>query len=237
LTEDNSLFTETTTLTVDQLVGEDKQYKSVDELPKAIVAKENHIKTLEGENKTYREKLTALEAIVAASQTREKPANENPVVTPGKTAEVTPISDEDLANRIRAVNARVTQEDLTKSNLSVVSDKLIETFGDETKAREAVSAKASELGVSVKFLQEMAAKSPKAFFVNMGITGEQKSVDVTPSRTNVNTTTASALTKSVKPNTYQWYLEKYGTTKLLRSDVQNQMHKDALEKGDTFYAA
>lgn len=171
------VFSDTTTVDpVASLVGEGKKFKTVEDLAKSKLEADNFINTLTGETADLKTRLAQAEAELASRKTVEeqlKAITTNKVVP--SVVPVTPvppqgqvITDEDLTNRVKAITERQTQAQTTQANVAQVTDRLLTLYGNEDKAKEAVSAKAKELGVSVKFLESAAGQSPAAFFSLIG---------------------------------------------------------------------
>lgn len=189
---DQDVFTGTDEVPVpdvkyDDLVGEGKKYKTNDDAAKALAHKDQYIKRLEQENAEAREAaasrmneedfLKKLEEV-----TRKSPEpREQPVVQrdePEKSA-VTP---EDIERILETREAKRQRE----ANLSSVTTKLQETFGDEYKSR--VQSQAKALGVDTSFLTDVAAKNPTAFYKLMGLDSQTRREDTfAPPATRVTT--------------------------------------------------
>ena len=216
---------------MDQLVGEGKQYKTVEELAKAAFFKEGHIRTIEEENAAIRAERDALKAVKTVVPSVPAVASD-PVTTP-------PVVEPplDLDTKIREVNERIQKETVTKTNLAEVERKMLETFGSQEKAAEVIRLKATELGVSPAFLQSTAAQSPAAFYTVIGLTAAPA---VTPAASKSSVNTAAALSNAgnePKQNTYKWFIKTYGNPGKWPASVHNQVHTAVFELGeDAFYA-
>lgn len=214
-------------------------------LEKRLTDKDAFIEQLKQENATAREavaaeerKRKALEEVLLKQQVTP-PANQDTRTQPVVEAP----SDEDLAERIKRVTQEERENDRVKSNLDLVAEKLIETYGSEEKAKEIVSAKAKELGVSPKFLQQVAAASPNAFFKQIDLTpSATKPIVPNPSRGTVNTAAMGGNKQQNEPapNTYKYFQkikEEKGMSYFLNPAVQNAMHKAVMDMGEeAFYA-
>lgn len=203
-------------ITLDTLVGEDRKYKTPDELAKAYHNAEGHILQIKQE----------LAALRSATP-QEAPA---PVI---KQPEPPVVSDADLESRIRATIQAQTEQAKREANFKQVVDVLLSTYGTEEKANDVINNKAAELGLSVDRLKELAAESPKAFLNNIGI--GQPSSSFTAPRGDVN---PAALHNQggqgrVEPGTWEFYenIRKTDPTRYWSRSVQNQMHKDIQSRG------
>ena len=187
-------------VTVNDLVGPDRKFKTVDDLAKGKAESDAYITQLLEELKSTREALTKdnnaqenlrtlqqenadLKAKLAANVTSEKP-REN----------TTPELTEDKLEAI--VASVITKNEKTKTanqNMANAKTALVKLYGD--KAQDVFKQKATELGMTVEELSAVAAKSPTALFKMIGV---EPSKDIqaqlqTPSvNTNVPTPTQGA---------------------------------------------
>lgn len=149
----NAVFNDHLSTIVDDK-GEPK-YKDVFTALEALKHTQDHIKTLENENKQYREskteETTLTEALDKISAKREPEPTKSEVID---------------AEQLKGMTFEAIQEyERTKqreSNLNSVSDALVKQYGDADKAKQAYAAKAEELGIDEDTLKELSAKSPKA---------------------------------------------------------------------------
>jgi len=242
--EENTLALEE--VTVDTLVGEGKKFKTIDDLAKGKAESDRVILAREQELSQLRGELAQRESIEQMLQRNQTPQSAPKTATPELEYQPTHVSsgtsDEDLARRIKEVTKELNQADRVQNNLESVASKLTEVFGSEDGANRAVNAKAIELGVSVEFLQSVAAQSPKAFFAQIGL----DSIPTTPQSTprtggNVNPEVLGHNHQGPKPGTYGFYqhiLKTQGTAAYFDPKIQNQLMKDAFaaaEKGTDFY--
>lgn len=214
------------------LVGEGKKYATVDDALKALSHSQAHIQRLEAEAAARREQESAdakFDALVeklaqrqGEPQQLETPREQPPVVAPVK---------EDLAKLVREVAQQDREQDRISRNVTEVAEELIRIFGDESKANQAVTTKARELGVSVEFLQSVAAQSPKAFFAQVGVT-QSPVGSPGPSTGSVNLP-VSHLAEKDKPGTYSFYQKmlKEDPKTYFKPQTQIQMQKDGLKFG------
>jgi hypothetical protein len=225
---------------LEQLVGEGKKFKSVDELAKAYSNANNHIDELRNDLQSTREFISEELKKLAeqrnqappAPQTPETGGNPNPAPAAPSGGEV-----EDLDTRIaKALEERDTLKRL-QGNANLVQEVLVERLGDVTKAAEAVVAKARELGLQPSDMKELAAKSPKAFLTTMGIDADSKptsnstpapSSDVNPHNMN---------TGAPKPNTYAYFeqIRKSDAKLYWNPKTQAAIHIAAQEMGEAFF--
>lgn len=218
----------------DQLIGEGKRYASVDVLAASKIEAD---RTIEQRNTELAELRAAL-AIEQAKREVLESLRQNPPAhqaEPAKAA-TAPVEEVDWSARIREEMARTRSEEKVQGNVETVGSKLIEIYGTQEKASEVVRQKAQELGVSVEFLQSVAAQSPKAFFTTVGI--DQPALNA-PSAThgNVNTAALGSSQVGVKQGSYAYYenIRKTNPTLYFSPKVQNELHAQARKLGDAFY--
>lgn len=233
---------QTPTGTLETLVGEGKKYKTVEDLAKAYQHADTTIASRTRELQEMREELNLrldTEEVLKRARANPEPVDNAPQ---GKQPAVaaTPLSNEDLAARIREVTQADQAAANYRANVENVAVKLVEIYGTEAQANEAVKKRADELGVSIKYLQDAAATSPKAFFVQMGLEASPKPVNPAPARSDVNPTAFSNNSGAAKPGTYLWYenLRKTDAKKYFSREVQLQIHRDAAAaqaRGEQFF--
>lgn len=215
-----------------ELVGEGKKYKSVEDALRSVPHSQEHINRLERELSELREDLDKrLNSEEALKQILEKKKGSEGEETPSDA--ITPDAIKDL---VKSTFNEVTQEEKQKSNIQTVEEALQNKWGEKTV--ETLKAKAAELGVSVQFMRDTAASSPKAFFNLVGLEGASTKPDHTtaPRHGDVNASAMSE-SQSVRPNTYRWYqnLRKTNPKQYYDPKMQMQMHRDANKFGDDFY--
>jgi hypothetical protein len=236
-----SVFAETTEpVDVNTIIGENGKYRTPEDAAKAIIAKEEYIKRLEGENQEFRsevDKRLSVEEQLAKFR-NELGTERTPSYVPQEPVQVETtkgISEEDLVARIREVTQSLGREQKATSNAEQVANRLIETFGSEEKANAAVKAKATELGVSVKFLQDAASQSPTGFYNLIRLDAAPTS-QAPMTRSDVNTANFGGAPR-VQEGTKSYYdqMRRENPKAWMSPRIQQQMFKDAKAKGDAFY--
>lgn len=144
------------------LVGEDKPYKTPDDLAKAKRHADLHIKRLEAEAAEIRQELNkqlTMEELLTQIKTIQTPTPQsNPQVPPTNTEVQTP----DINELVRKALETQTSEARKKANEAQVTNKLAERFGSE--AQSYLNKKASELGVTIDYLRSQAQENPAVFY-------------------------------------------------------------------------
>jgi len=210
---------------------------------KRLKDKDEFIERLKQETATAREAVAAQERRtkaleeLLAKNTAETHTNQDPRPTPGVEAP----SDADLAERISRLTKQEREQERLQVNIDAVAKRLVEVYGSEEKAREVVAAKAKELGVSTKFLQQVAQASPNAFFKQLDLSSTTKPIVPNTFKSTVNSEALGRNNQSSEPapNTYSYFQrikETEGMSKFLSPSVQNAMHKAVMEVGEeAFY--
>lgn len=112
-----------------------------------------------------------------------------------------------------------------------VETRLLEVYGEAEKVNEAVQNKAAELGISVSFLKEAAAKSPSAFYGLLGL--NQDSAKPSPPKPALNTAglrPAESSSGEPKPGTKAYFdkIRREDPRRYFRRDTQLELYKAAM---------
>lgn len=158
---------------VSKWVGEGKKFSSVDELVKSYDNSQQFIDQLKQENADMRRELTnaekldhILDRIEASGSENRTPKGEG---APGETpSDGAGSNDANIEEQIsKAVQNEVTRREKQRTaeqNQNQASDDLLELAGnDRNEAKRLLKKAATDLGVSVGYLQEQAQVSPSAF--------------------------------------------------------------------------
>lgn len=222
---------------LETLVGEDKKFKTVDDLAKGKLEADNHIQRLEGELAELRTKVTAtstLEEMLAKLQQTPKPEpTPEPKPEAHQPAKPAGITEDALAEKVRELLEEKDRQSIVQRNVQEVTNRLVSVYGDEVKANEFVRQRAAELQVPLDYLQDVAARSPKAFFELVKVA--EPVAPPGPTHGDKNPAALSKHSPGVKPNTYKWYQEIRKTDPEAYKKLQLQMHNDAIKLGEKFY--
>lgn len=146
------------------LIGEGKKYASADAALAALPHAQEHISKLEAELAELRQKQagsqSAEEVLRAIEELKKAQATQHgaPFNPDDLASLVTPLLDKQLAAREASVRAKANAAEVTKA--------LTDKYGE--KAEEQYKAKATELGISVARLNELASESPRAVLAYFG---------------------------------------------------------------------
>lgn len=222
-----------------ELVGDDKKFKSPQELAKGKYQSDLYIKTLERrldesredqlrlreENMTKAKLQELLDRFEAKQLTSSDTLNANEV--PGKPP-VDPTEIETLIeSKIQARELNRKQDD----NFNVVRNRLKERFGDNYQ--NVLKQQIDDLGLSNEDVDVLARKSPSAFFKVMGLDMQRSDSFQAPPQSSSRPDQFSP--RTVK-RTWAYYqnMKKQDPTLYWNPKTTAQMHKDAIELGSDF---
>lgn len=215
------------------LVGEDKKFKTPEDLAKGKMESDQFIEQLKTEAKQLREELErrpTKEELLDTIRASQKDGTDN---QDGLDAEAVR----------KLINEQVTaydSEKLATKNIETAAQRMVDLYG--AKAGEETVKRARELGMSVEELKQLSARSPQAFYNVMGL-------DSNASRDTTNKDIDSNIdTEKFKPpggdnsnmdNPKTWAdfeaLRKSNPKKYFSPKVQNEIFKLRKEKGEGFY--
>ena len=145
--------------------GEQK-YSDVFTALNALKHTQDHVRTLEEENRTFREE--SIKAKTMDEVLQQVTANKDQTVqTVPAGLDAESVKDVTL-DTLRQYEA----QKMAQANQQDVVAKLTNKFGSAEKAEEMFNNKAAELGLSVDFMNQLAASSPKAVLNYFDVKGE-----------------------------------------------------------------
>lgn len=216
---------------VDDLVGEGKKFKSPDDLARGKVEADAFIEDLKRQISELRSSTenqdTAkleLEALKNEMKTLRESRN-----TQSRDATNPALSESQLKALVENTVTGLEKTRAADQNITEANTRLVKHFGTLEKAQAAVKAKAVELGVSVDFLKETAAKSPTAFTNILGVVPTSGTQEFVADNT-VNTQGMSAQGNNgqLKDGTKEYFdniLKTKGRTYYFSPEVQQQVWK------------
>lgn len=221
---------------LDTLVGEGKKYASAEDLAKGYSNADvfiNQLKDEQGQLRGELDKRLNAEDMVDTIKREREELRASQETQENTTPQLNEKAISDLISQ--TLDQRNTQTTVD-ANIHQVDSKMKELFGTD-KAGEVVQSKAIELGVSVEYLQDVAAKSPKAFYSVIGI---DSSKTITPSMT-ASTTNTEAVSKvndltAVAVDSWESFeaLRRSDPKKYFTPAIQNKLFAARQEKGETF---
>lgn len=224
-----------------ELVGEGKRYKTPQDLAKAAVEKDRFIDHLtKNELAPLREELKKRMTIeefmtkMEASRTTQTPSNVDTNPREPVSTNTDTLTPEQLE---RILDQKMAQRDASRvaeNNRSAVRQKLKEVYGEQFPAK--LRQEAAKLGIGEAFLDEVATKSPEAFYQLLGLNSTRTPVrDIAPPQSERTTFTPAATGRDYK--FYQDLRTKMGSGAFFADmKVQNQMFQDLKAQGEAdFY--
>ena len=218
--------------TLDALVGEGKKYKTVDDLAKAAVEKDRFIDQLQAETAAMRQEIgskATLDEIMTKIREMTPSTPPSPQLPPGPDSEKL---DQTKINELvsEMLNAREANQK-TESNKAVVERTLIEKWGPDANLN--LNKKALELGVTLDYLKKLSLESPKVFFNLVGLDKAQTQTPTAPApRGSVTLPPAGS---GERTKTFYDNIKKANPTEYFSPKIQNQMYKDAMRLGESFF--
>lgn len=212
------------------LVGEGKRYATLEDLAKGKQEADAFIEQLKLENAQMREDLSKRPTIDDI-QDIMKLQNAN-------QGEPASEFDEEALNKIVTSQlSTMKEQERAHNNVKAASDKMVELYGD--KAAEQVQAKANELGVTVEYLQGVAAKNPAIFYATMGVSNNKTASNAGNQTAQSDSNTAQFNTNTVgtKEGTWNYYekMRRDDPKKYFSPKVQNEIFKARKEMDADFY--
>lgn len=210
--------------TVAELVGEGKKYKTLEALAASVIYKDEHIAKIEAENKAIREEKEKLKT----DEVFNKLLNTEP-----SSPKTNGLTQEDVAKLISETLEVTERQKVEASNINSVKNTLVNHLGDEAKAQDFVINKAKELGLSVSFLMNIAAKNPTAFLNTINFSTNNNTATnkiVTNSVNNINN-----ISNGVKVGSEEYFTNIYKTDKkkYFSPTIQKEI-QEAVVKGIYF---
>lgn len=226
---------------LEELVGEGKKFKSVEDLARGKAESDNYIQTLErnldGIKTELDKRLTAEELAnqirSEMKSTQNESNQENNLGEENKEVERqnNSFSEDDIS---KLVEKRLTEQkarDVAERNVAEVTKTLNDKVG--VSASKYLSDKADELGVTLDYLREQAAISPKAFYNLVGLNESRQTNVFTPPVSQGNT--QAGPDPAVRNKAYYDKLYKENPRLRIDSNTQIQEHRDALRLGEAFF--
>jgi hypothetical protein len=148
-----------------ELLGEDKKFKTIDDLAKGKLEADKFIEQLQGELKATREQMAELEDATSKSATvtdlvaAVKNANKQ-VDAEGNQ----PISEEQLQGMVESIMEGRHEKQTRLANFQQANQAVLDKFnGDVEAARAYTAERARQLGLPVDKLRSLGEESPSAF--------------------------------------------------------------------------
>lgn len=238
--DDNDLQIDPTKDYLEELVGEDKKFKTPKDLAKAKVESDAFIEQLKRETAGLRQELNTRlkleEAIDRITSSQSHSSEQEPKALEqdkGKPAEITPDQIKDLVAKTLSDSETAA---LRNRNSAYVEKKLQEAFGPTF--RRTLKEQAQKLGIGEEFAANLAAEQPNAFLKLFDVvpTQEAPSTAVNAPRNEVNTDALSFKPNgSAKRQSHFEAVRKKEPSRYWSVAFQNEMHKEAQRQGESFF--
>ena len=224
------------------LVGDDKKFKTLDDLAKGKLESDKFIEQLQGELKQTREQMAELEEAASKKATVSdlvdavKKANKK-VDEDGNQ----PISEEQLKTMVADIMDGRTEAQTRASNFRQANQSVLDKFnGDVEAARAYTAERAKQLGLTTDKLKSLGEESPSAFRQLMDVkpsTGSQ-SVTALPEANverGANPQSATVIDGHRTKAYYDNLKKELGPSKYWNdTKIQGAYFKDAQALGDRF---
>lgn len=223
-------------VTADILIGEGRKYGNADELAKAYVSADTHIEDLKAEVARLAAENKVLGDLKANSQTNPSEPAPRPLDTNVPVERNADGGNIDIAAKIREEVEALDAQKRAAANINAAAETMTRHFGSPDKAKEALTKRASELGVSAEWLLDAAAKSPNAFYASMGINPNATS-NASPNTDIGNDVVMRGNPTGQKGMKYWNELRKSNPKLYYSRDMQRQMFESRRVMGDNFYSS
>lgn len=227
--------------TLAELVGEDKKFKTVEDLAKGKLEADAFIEKLKEENAMALDELKKyqgeqdnsakvaelLETVKSMSQQQDSEGTNQ-------------FSDEALSEKIREIMQGVSAEQTAKLNREKGNELVLAKVGGDVEAAKLfVAERAKELGLKPSALAELSEISPAAFAKLIDAKSAGSSGTVNLQHSNTRAMEAHADVESIDGHHTKAYYDRMrkemGTVKYLQDRrMQNQYLKDAMALGERF---
>lgn len=238
--------TETSDSYFERLVGEDKKFKTEEDLAKGKWESDEYIQHLKAEVEQMRsdiakeDKVNELLELVRSQNGQgtqnttsgQGGGNDNAGGGEDPNDTSSGLTEERLRTLIESTVSEREATSQRQKNLGEVETTLEGAYGE--KSGEFLKGKASELGMSLKEMEDVAARNPRAFFQLVGL--NQKSSNQSTFVGGSRSTEGDAKTKTGRRNFNYWNeLRKTDKKRYYSPENQHQRFMDAKEQGPAFY--
>jgi hypothetical protein len=226
---------------LEELVGDGKKFKSVEDLAKGKYLADIHATNLERRLDEMREDYKKVSEEAKAAKRMEElldrldSTNTNLTsrdTTPSNEDNKTAFNPEQLDSILTSKLSQMKEQERSEQNFRTVMEKVKEQYG--TNYANALKDQAKDLDMSEDEINSLARRNPKAFFRTFGI-GEERSTETfqAPPQSSRQSTFAPRIPK----RTYSYYqnLRRENPNLYYDSKIAVQMDKDAQALGEDFF--
>lgn len=219
---------------IEKLVGEGKKFKTVEDLARGKIESDQFIDNLKREMQELREELGKQEysrELLNKLSAKDK-ATESGAVNPGKEVGTNPknLSQDDVKALVEEHIRNEEKKRTYTQNVTKASTEVEKLYKE--KAREVLETRASELGMTVERLKDIAGESPTAFLKLMGAE-EIKEPSTQLPKTQINTATQS---NSSDERNWAWWqnLRRENKRKYFSPEMSKLRYQDEVRLGERF---
>lgn len=221
-----------------ELVGDDKKFKSPQELARAKAEADAFIERLKTEAAGLRSELQTrmkLEEAVEKLQSKQTPPSSEQEPKAHEQGSKPALTPEELEVLIQKTLEQNNQKTQRQRNVEAVEQALKEAFGPTY--RRTVTEQAKKLGLGEDFLTSLAADQPAAFLKLLDVQKqpEVNSTAVTPPRSSFNDAMGWKPGDNVKRQSFYNKMRKTDPSRYWSVSVQNEIHREAQRQGETFF--
>lgn len=225
---------------LDELVGEGKKFKTVEDLARGKAEADLYIedfkrrqdelrqdylrlKTEYDAGPSLKELIDQMKAAKESNSDNTQSANEDK----SDTLDLTKVEE-----MIRNGIATTKQQEREENNYNTVQAKLIEVYGPNYA--QTLKTQISQLGLTADFVNDLARKHPTVLFKTLGLDGQRQgeTFQAPPQSTNRNDSFGSNAPK--RTWTYYEKIRKTDSKRYFDPKTQDQMFKDAATLGESF---
>lgn len=237
-TGDTTTKQEGQTSFLDQLVqAKGDNWKDPEVLAKGKLEADAYIKQLEDQTKQFREDLAKQDYAKQLLEQLQTKATESAPVKAGEPKDTNSGAHtdgetkpkDDLKSLVSEALSNLEREKIVQTNVDLVNQELEKTYGTEAAAK--VQQKAQELGMSLAELQDIASKSPQAFFT---LIGEAKKELPNLVKGSIRTDAANLTNTSERNWNYYQELRRKNKSLYFDPKTQQQMFEDRRRLGKNF---
>lgn len=216
-----------------ELVGEDKRYKTPQEIARSKLEGDRHIKRLEAEMAELRQDLSSRQSTADLIDQVKKELR--PAAQPGINQPPPVVEDRlKLDDLDKLLDDRMTQrelENVRRNNRAEVVTKLQEHFGPDYVSK--LKDVSKSLGIGETFMDSLAAENPKAFFKLLEVPSGQPTQRTPNSQLN-----SSAAQGNSGAKNWVYYQNLRKTDPKIYHSRENaiERHNEAMRQGEAFYS-
>lgn len=229
---------------LEELVGEDKKFKTTEDLAKGKALSDNFIKILESRLDAAREEFKKVRDENIAGPKLQELIDKNEAILQQLTSRKEPNSNEDLnkgaydpkqfEDVMDSKIQQAKQRDREDSNFKLVQDKLTERFGKTYP--NFLQEQAKELGLTDIEVNQMARKNPSLFIKTFDLNAPKNDDNFqTPPKSSLRSDNFAPRTPKARTMSYYNDLRKKDPNAWFDPKIAVQMDKDSQALGNAFF--